>query len=100
MLTTEGVYDLATKIYLEGNTRLQAALGALDPKETDALGITSEQHREQVLQRAIEAAASDLGLTAWGYMLALIERSGVDIQHLRQQIAKEEAGAIGLDRLI
>ncbi|WP_277761463.1 DUF6388 family protein [Pseudomonas sp. A34-9] len=100
MITNDEVYELATKIYLKGNASLQAALAALDPNEADALGITDEQQRDQFLQLALQAAAADRGLLPWAYMLTLVETSGVDVRHFREKAAREEAEALGLDKLI
>ncbi|MBV4459207.1 hypothetical protein KVG96_14710 [Pseudomonas sp. COR58] len=99
-MTTDEVYELATRIHLKGNASLQAALQELDPAEADFLGITAAQQREQLLQRAIQEAAADCGLLPWTYMLTLVEGSGVDVQHLREQGDREEAEALGLDKLI
>lgn len=100
MLTTDDVYELATKIYLDKNPWLQASIGTLDPEEAAALGSTVEQQREQVIRRALEAAAAECNLLPWWFMLALVEKHGHNVLHLRERTAQEIADAIGVEKLI
>lgn len=95
MLTTDEVYEIATTIYLDSNPWLQAAIATFDEKEAAALGSTVEQCREQALHCALETAAADCGLLPWRFMLALIEKQGHNIQHLREQANQEAADALG-----
>lgn len=100
MMTSDQVYEMALKLYLENNPKLQASLAALDPLVADALGMTAEQQHGQALAEAIGEDATGRNMHPWDFMLALVERNGFDIQHLRDQVTQETASTLGLDRLL